>query len=221
MWLVRARVTNYKSIDDSGWVSMDNVTSLVGKNESGKTAFLQALRRLNPVSESDTTFDLKDYPRKGYVRYKRTHKDAPATVVRCEFELSDEEIAGIEVSYGPDVLRSRRVIAAKGYDNQLRWEMEVDDYALVQNVVRNAELPNEIATLAESMATVEELEEALKSIPERSTTVDTILTDISVRFNKGAEQQIMDGHLSRLMPKFVYFDDYSTCLLYTSDAADE
>ena len=64
MQLVRARVTNYKSIDDSGWVSMDGVTCLVGKNESGKTAFLQALRRLNPVPGANGDFDLKDYPRK-------------------------------------------------------------------------------------------------------------------------------------------------------------
>ena len=67
MKLVRARVTNYKSINDSGWVTMDGVTCLVGKNESGKTAFLHALRRLNPVPGADADFALKDFPRKGYV----------------------------------------------------------------------------------------------------------------------------------------------------------
>ncbi len=210
MRLVRARVTNYKSIDDSGWVSIDNVTSLVGKNESGKTAFLQALRRLNPVSGSDAEFDLKDYPRKGYVRYKRTHKDAPATVVRCEFELSDEELAGIEASHGPDALGSRRVIAAKGYDNKLRWEMDVDDHALVQHTVRDAGLPNEILTLAESIDTMEELEEMLRSIPERPAAVDALLSDIAMRFRKETERGIVEEHLNGLLPKFVYFDDYST-----------
>ena len=45
MKLIRARVTNYRAIDDSGWVNINEVTSMVGKNESGKTAFLQALRR--------------------------------------------------------------------------------------------------------------------------------------------------------------------------------
>ena len=44
MKLTRARVTNYRSIDDSTWVNLEDVTALVGKNESGKTAFLQALR---------------------------------------------------------------------------------------------------------------------------------------------------------------------------------
>ena len=52
MKLTRARITNYKSIDDSGWVDIQNVTCFVGKNESGKTAFLQALKKLNPVGAS-------------------------------------------------------------------------------------------------------------------------------------------------------------------------
>ena len=47
MRLLRARVLNYQSILDSGWVLLEPVTCLVGKNESGKTAFLQALQKLN------------------------------------------------------------------------------------------------------------------------------------------------------------------------------
>ncbi len=48
--IIRARVNNYKSIDDSSWVDMEDVTALVGKNESGKTAFLQALRKINSIA---------------------------------------------------------------------------------------------------------------------------------------------------------------------------
>ena len=56
MRLTRARVINYKSIDDSGWVNLEDVTALVGKNESGKTAFLQALRKLRSISGEDDHF---------------------------------------------------------------------------------------------------------------------------------------------------------------------
>ncbi|GIS64963.1 MAG: hypothetical protein CM1200mP3_12110 [Chloroflexota bacterium] len=51
MKLTRARVRNYKSIDDSSWVNIEDITALVGKNESGKTAFLQALRKINSYLE--------------------------------------------------------------------------------------------------------------------------------------------------------------------------
>ncbi len=50
MFLKSAHVKRYKSITDSGPVEFDReVSCLVGKNESGKTAFLQALYRLNPL----------------------------------------------------------------------------------------------------------------------------------------------------------------------------
>ena len=96
MKLTQARVTNFKSVEDSGWVSLDGVTCMVGKNESGKTAFLNALRRLNPVLGARSDFDLKDYPRKGYIRYKKAHKTEPAIVVRGIFQLSQKEISEIE-----------------------------------------------------------------------------------------------------------------------------
>jgi len=37
MNLKSLRVRNYRCIDDSGWVSVDDFTCLIGKNESGKT----------------------------------------------------------------------------------------------------------------------------------------------------------------------------------------
>jgi predicted ATPase len=135
MKLTRARVTNYRSIDDSGWVTIDDVTCMVGKNESGKTAFLQALRRLNPVDGANDGFDIKDYPRKGYVRYKRAHKESPAMVVRAEFELSPQEMQEIEAAFGVGVLRSPTVTACKDFGNTRSWEVAVDAPDVKQRLV--------------------------------------------------------------------------------------
>ena len=50
MRLLSVRVRYFRNIIDSGEVGIDEaVTCLVGKNESGKTAFLQALQQLSPV----------------------------------------------------------------------------------------------------------------------------------------------------------------------------
>ena len=38
----------YKGIIDSGWVKVNPLTVLVGKNESGKTLLLRALHKFNP-----------------------------------------------------------------------------------------------------------------------------------------------------------------------------
>jgi len=42
MKLTKARVTNYRSVEDSGDIAIDQLVCLVGKNEAGKTAILQA-----------------------------------------------------------------------------------------------------------------------------------------------------------------------------------
>lgn len=49
MILVKYRVTNFRSVQDSGWIDCDNVTTLVGVNESGKSNLLLALWKLNPA----------------------------------------------------------------------------------------------------------------------------------------------------------------------------
>lgn len=46
MKLIAFRIKNFRSIVDSGWqnLSPDNITCLIGQNESGKTSILEALR---------------------------------------------------------------------------------------------------------------------------------------------------------------------------------
>ncbi len=100
MRFTKAKVTNYKCIDNSECVDFNNVTCLVGKNESGKTAFLRALQKISPLEKEDENFQLLDYPRKGFAQYKRTHELNPATVVSAEFELSQEEIHSVKLDLG-------------------------------------------------------------------------------------------------------------------------
>ncbi len=50
MKLTRFKVTNFRSVADSGWIEVDAVTALIGVNESGKTNLLLPLWKLNPAS---------------------------------------------------------------------------------------------------------------------------------------------------------------------------
>ena len=209
MKLTRARVTNFKSIDDSGWVSLDNVTCMVGKNESGKTAFLQALRRINPAGAENAGFDLRDYPRKGYVRYKRRHVDEPATVVQAEFELTRPEVEELESEFGQGVLRSRTVVVSKNYKDELAWDVDVDESAVVQSVIKRATLPLEIQRYAGEADTWQQLKARLESLEARPPNAQQLLDQLQRRFETGVKQQIIENHLNRYLPVFVYFDNYS------------
>jgi AAA15 family ATPase/GTPase len=51
----KVRVQNFKSIQDSGWVSLeDDLTALVGENEAGKSNFLEALSYIGRNKELPT-----------------------------------------------------------------------------------------------------------------------------------------------------------------------
>jgi AAA15 family ATPase/GTPase len=54
MQLVEFRITNYRSMNDSGPIKVGKLTSLVGRNESGKSNLLLALKTLNPPDASKT-----------------------------------------------------------------------------------------------------------------------------------------------------------------------
>jgi len=75
MKLVSFEVSEFKCIMDSGKVSITDIGCLVGKNESGKTALLQALYRLNPIDEQDAKFNVtQEYPRSEVTDYENRVK---------------------------------------------------------------------------------------------------------------------------------------------------
>lgn len=82
--LTKFRVQNFRSIEDSGWIDAENVTCLVGTNESGKTNLLLALWKLNPAN-GEPIVPLVDYPRKKYHNYSITKGEE--IFITAQFEL--------------------------------------------------------------------------------------------------------------------------------------
>lgn len=48
MRLTQFRVRNFRSINDSGFVTTEELTAILGRNESGKSNLLLALQHINP-----------------------------------------------------------------------------------------------------------------------------------------------------------------------------
>ena len=69
--LRRYRVTNFRSVMDSGFLDLDDVTALIGVNESGKTNLLLPLWKLNPAG--DGAIDpISDYPKALFATIRKT-----------------------------------------------------------------------------------------------------------------------------------------------------
>jgi energy-coupling factor transporter ATP-binding protein EcfA2 len=129
MLLSRALVKRFKSIDDSEVVAFEpDVTCLVGRNESGKTAFLEALARLNPLADDPLAFDeLRDYPR--HLRGRDPNAIADLVPVSATFELDDADLEELWAEFGQGVISTRELRLDRTYSGRRSLIVEQDDTA--------------------------------------------------------------------------------------------
>ena len=98
MRLVEARVQNYRSVRDTGWFDVEGAkTILVGPNEAGKTAVLEALQQINRPDGVKGFDPLRDYPRKLYNADIQSQKRDPSKipVASARFVLELDDLAGL------------------------------------------------------------------------------------------------------------------------------
>ena len=102
MRLVKARITGYRSIIDTGYFEVEkDKTILVGPNEAGKSAILQALQKLNPPKGTELFNPLRDYPRAKYDEDIEKGGIDPKsfTVVEGHFVLDESEKNFFPIEY--------------------------------------------------------------------------------------------------------------------------
>lgn len=111
MKLRKVRVQDFRCVEDSTEFSLDDVTCLVGKNESGKTALLKALHRLKPDDGTKSNFINTDYPRRKW----RPDSALPTTppVITTTWELDDHELAKLSKEFGAGVIKSKTLTITK------------------------------------------------------------------------------------------------------------
>jgi predicted ATP-dependent endonuclease of OLD family len=105
--LFKAQVQNYRSVEDSEPFEIGDLTCLVGKNEAGKTALLNALRGLRPT-QSFTFDEIIDYPRRFSTRFEERHPDGRAEVIRTWWRIDDADRVAVEKRFGAGVIKAIR-----------------------------------------------------------------------------------------------------------------
>ena len=119
MDLIAFRVQMYKGILDSGWVEVNPLTVLVGKNESGKTSLLKALHKLNPYIP-DPYQIAKEWP-----RAHRKERSEKQEVCRARFQLLDHEKSNLcRITERDDF--PNNVEVSRNYAGELNVEFDVD-----------------------------------------------------------------------------------------------
>lgn len=129
------RVQNFRNIDDSGWIQLDRVTALVGRNESGKTALLKALHKFNPALREPYDAQ-REFPRDRYTSFDDARKwPACSVTFRLSAEL-EEELSRI----ADDGVERGTVTCTRYYDGSLLTELDpgVTDPVLDLTTARDA-----------------------------------------------------------------------------------
>jgi predicted ATP-dependent endonuclease of OLD family len=217
--LIKTRVLKYKSIEDSSLVDItDDVTVLVGKNESGKTAFLEALHKALPLGNAKFDF-VFDYPRKDYVKYRPQH-DAKsyANVVELTFRIEKELAAKInqEVFHGAQIIQPNQTFTrTTNYGNGTTIGLNVDQKTAIETFKKNFD---GIEHAAEVFADAKRLEDVVERIEAKNLPADSRLATFAKqwreRFGKATagwdflSWHVWNAYVSASLPRFLYFDDY-------------
>lgn len=173
MKLRTVQVREFKSVWDSNAFDIDNAVCLVGKNEAGKTALLQALYRLNPIIEEDGIFDVThDYPRSEVEDYQQdieSKRRQHAEVITATFALESPELEAICAEYGEGVLKKAEVIVSKGYAGEngksTRYvRVPVVESALVRNLINRFKLSKSLRAKVAQNTSLATLSEHLKDL---------------------------------------------------------
>lgn len=116
MKLESFRIQNFRSVFDSGVITTEKLTAILGRNESGKTNLLLALKSLNPAEGFVKLNNIKDFPRN-----RKLNECTPDTpVVHTTWTFTEQERAEIGAIF-PRAQNITSVIISRRYNGDSRY----------------------------------------------------------------------------------------------------
>ena len=118
MKLKKFRITCFRSVIDSGWIECDDITTLIGINESGKSNIILALWKLKPVRGGEIDY-LHDLPvtRLSDCRDKLNE----VSFVTAVFTLNDSATS-INTKLSLDFSKEDEIEIQRCYDGRYSWK---------------------------------------------------------------------------------------------------
>ena len=207
MKLTKVQLHKYKSIDDSTAFDVQtDVTCLVGKNESGKTAALEAMYKSRPIS-NNVKFDMvMDYP----THLTRERKESGRSQIVSDFayELDEEDLAAVEKELGPNTVISKTMTCSTRYDQSVVFGLKIDTLAVKNNLLKELDLSDTVKSAVQGVKTPQELVSVLEEQVEGDVpSVQNVIHRVRNWRDLDATNRAFDI-LNERRPKFVYYEDY-------------
>lgn len=218
MRLKSFQVRLFRNVIDSGIIEVSGNTCLVGKNEAGKTAILEALHRLNPAKPTPLVL-LDEYPRWLKKQHEITGEIEQAVPVSAIYELSEVELDSLEEKFGKGVLERPEVAAQRKYGGDMTLAAAIDHKHFVKSFTLS-NVPEliraRVTTAGTSKALLEQLEKISKETsPTNEPTPEAqaakqAKTDLTTMLGSSPTlTEAINAILKPLVPKTFYFGNYS------------
>lgn len=217
--LIKANIIKYKCIEtEQSFDVEDDVTVLVGMNESGKTSILEALAKTQ-YFENDEKFTfnmIHDFPRKQKKAVDKTGEIPDAVIL--EYQADDNILNEIYKELGVKPLNNTFSITYK-YNNKKTWALSwINTQGFMQEKVTSLEFENQdLSNNLQNVTKKAQFKKILADINELGCSEEDIkkLDSLKVYFkdtdfweNSPIDEFVVNKYLSPNLPKFMYYDDY-------------
>lgn len=214
--LTKLEIKKYKSVETKQIFEVDpRITTLVGKNEAGKTALLEATAKTNyfekdPKFKFDATYD---YPRKEKKRFDKSGEDVD--VVVCYYLISDELLTQIQNVVGTKTFSEKKFSRTIKYlgNPQVSGigasEKAFLEYRLSDAEITDSDFISEVNVI-EDLAGINALLGKTEEQSHRSF-LETMkrFFENEWRWNSSPiAEYIYRVHIDLNLPKFLYYDEY-------------
>lgn len=221
--LIKANIVSYKCIEkEQSFDVEDDVTVLVGMNESGKTSILESLAKTN-FFEKDEKFVfnmIHDFPRK---QKKVVDKSGETPIaVKLDYKMGTDVLEEIYENLGVKLLTDTFSVTYK-YDNNQTWlfsGIETIEFMKIKTTLlefENKDLLNNLQKVSTKSQFNRILEEVQKDVDEKIYSKEDIdkLNSLKIYFiandsweSSPLDEYIVLNYLIPRLPKFMYYDDY-------------
>ena len=211
MQLLQFRVTDFRSVKDSGWIGCHDVSTLVGSNEAGKTNLLLPLWKLHPAKGGEI-HPLADYPRRRYNEFRRL--EPQPIFIQAYFQLSDALCQRLEPLASAPPIALRRLWVARRYDGSyvLRfvpdgplWLEYITEHQQQLSLTSTELEAQSLAALADIQVLEPEDAQQLATLVENWQTLlaDANIPSLQVNMTEALQQAVLEA-----LPRFVYYSNY-------------
>ena len=221
MKLKTVRVTNYRSIKDTGVIEIEREkTILVGPNEAGKSAILQAIQHLKRPAGVPKLDALRDYPRSLYNDITRGKVD-PGTskVVTATFSLEEDDRASL-----PEMFRDKvnTYTFTRYLDNSATHSTDLASSGITLAQIRKD--LDRVAAHVDTQLSASSGDETTKTATELETVVQGVPTNWYLsKENRSKIRTWLKKHISHIEIGSPIEERYDAAVasLDTADGADE